>query len=99
MIACAEWLKHKFLDLGFQAEVYETGGHPSVIARTPHHPAQPTILVYGHYDVQPPEPLATMILFLTLRAFHSRRPHLCPRLDSNKGQIMAHIVLVTFLPR
>ena len=36
---------------------YETGGHPVVYADWLHAPGAPTILVYGHYDVQPVDPL------------------------------------------
>ena len=91
MIACAEWLKHKFLDLGFQADVYQTGGHPAVIARTPHDPAQPTILIYGHYDVQPPEPLAEWTTPPFDPSIRDGRIYARGSTD-NKGQIMAHIL-------
>jgi len=37
--------------------VEPTGGHPVVLARNEHKPGRPTVLFYGHYDVQPPEPL------------------------------------------
>ena len=37
--------------------VLETGGHPVVYGEHLHSPGHPTVLVYGHYDVQPPEPL------------------------------------------
>ncbi len=36
---CAEWLKQKIESLGMTAEVKETGGHPVVVGRTPHDPA------------------------------------------------------------
>lgn len=39
------------------AVLFETGGHPLVLADWLHAPGAPTILVYGHYDVQPPDPL------------------------------------------
>src|SRR5439155_6412290 len=39
------------------AEVYETTGHPVVYAEKIVDPTKPTVLVYGHYDVQPPDPL------------------------------------------
>jgi len=39
-------------------QLLEGGGHPSVFAQRADAPGTPTILVYGHYDVQPPEPLA-----------------------------------------
>lgn len=43
--------------LGFDAGLVETKGHPFVLGRREVDPAKPTILLYGHYDVQPPEPL------------------------------------------
>src|SRR4051812_48490585 len=42
------------------ADVRPTGrgkGHPVVLAKNAHVPGRPTVLLYGHYDVQPPEPL------------------------------------------
>ncbi len=58
MIECAEWLKAKLTDQGMMAEVIPTAGHPIVYAELmAAGPNAPTILVYGHYDVQPVEPL------------------------------------------
>lgn len=54
---CAEWLAGQIGELGLKASIEETGGHPIVLARNEHKPGRPTVLVYGHYDVQPPEPL------------------------------------------
>lgn len=55
----AEWLRDQLLAVGFpKAEVMPTPGHPVVYAEwLAAGPDAPTVLVYGHYDVQPPEPL------------------------------------------
>jgi acetylornithine deacetylase/succinyl-diaminopimelate desuccinylase-like protein len=54
----AEWLRHHLERLGCQnVELLEGPGHPVVWAESPHVEGKPTLLVYGHYDVQPPEPL------------------------------------------
>ncbi len=91
MIACAEWLKNKFLSLGFQADVHQTGGHPAVIAKTHHDPGRPTILIYGHYDVQPPEPLEEWTTPPFEPTIRDDRIYARGSTD-NKGQIMAHIL-------
>lgn len=51
------WLVSYFQKIGIKAEVWPTTGHPYVFASTNIDPAKPTILVYGHYDVQPPDPM------------------------------------------
>src|SRR6516162_1678730 len=55
----AEWIRDQLISLGFRAEVRPTTGQPVVVG---HHPAPagyrgPHVLFYGHYDVQPPDPL------------------------------------------
>ncbi len=57
MHRAADWVADQFRHLGFAAEVIPTAGHPLVYAESPAVPGAPTALVYGHYDVQPPEPL------------------------------------------
>ena len=59
--AAAQWVERQFQSLGFQAELVETAGHPIVYAESPKVPGAPTVLVYGHYDVQPPDPLGEWI--------------------------------------
>src|SRR6266496_3383666 len=55
---CAELVKQRLLDAGCdKAEVMPTAGHPIVYGEKIIDPKKPTVLVYGHYDVQPPEPL------------------------------------------
>ena len=53
----AEWVFNHLKRLGFQGGIYPTNGHPIVFAARCPHAHRPTILIYGHYDVQPPEPL------------------------------------------
>lgn len=54
----AEYLLEKFKEAGVdKAELCETKGHPIVFAERIVDTALPTVLVYGHYDVQPPDPL------------------------------------------
>ena len=52
---CAEWVARKFEEAGAEARIMETEGHPVVFAEIGEGPR--TLLSYGHYDVQPPEPL------------------------------------------
>ena len=55
---CAEMVRTRLTEAGAaHAEICETGGHPIVYAEKIVDPALPTVLVYGHYDVQPPDPL------------------------------------------
>ena len=53
----AEWVADQLRRIRFSAEVIPTAGHPLVYAESPVVPGAPTALVYGHYDVQPPDPL------------------------------------------
>ncbi|GIW75004.1 MAG: hypothetical protein KatS3mg104_0067 [Phycisphaerae bacterium] len=54
---CAQWVADQLRFAGLEVAVMPTGGHPCVVARNQHQPGRPTVLMYGHYDVQPPEPL------------------------------------------
>ena len=58
MIICAEAVKQRLLQAGVDSvTIYPTEGHPIVYAEKIIDPDKPTVLVYGHYDVQPAEPL------------------------------------------
>ncbi|MFK8081510.1 MAG: dipeptidase [Granulosicoccus sp.] len=53
-----QWLEHYLADSGFeQVRRLDAEGHPALFAQWLNAPGKPTLLVYGHYDVQPPDPL------------------------------------------
>ena len=52
----AEWVAGQFSRLDFATEIVQTAGNPLVYAESPPMDDVPTVLVYGHYDVQPAEP-------------------------------------------
>ncbi len=53
----ADWMVARFQRMGLAVELIKTGGNPIVFAQSPPVAGAPTVLVYGHYDVQPPDPL------------------------------------------
>lgn len=89
--ACADWLVTKLTGMGLKAEKHATPGHPVVVARNAHKTGRPTVMIYGHYDVQPADPLDLW-----------KTPAFEPRIEDgviyargstdNKGQILAHII-------
>ena len=87
----AEWLRGQLEAIGFAAKVLPTGGHPVVLAHHPGTGPGPRLLYYGHYDVQPAEPLE---LWATppFEPVLSEGPH-GPRVTArgavdDKGQVM-----------
>ena len=55
---CADWLANHLQKIGLQkVQIFETKRHPIVYAEWLKMPDKPTLLIYGHYDVQPIEPL------------------------------------------
>ncbi len=57
-LSAAEWCAEELRELGFEASVRPTTGHPMVVGHDHSAPAgSPHVLFYGHYDVQPPDPL------------------------------------------
>ncbi len=58
MIKCAEAIQQRLLEAGADTvNIYPTAGHPIVYGEKMIDASKPTVLVYGHYDVQPAEPL------------------------------------------
>ena len=94
LLACATWLTRHIRTLGLDVELCPTNGNPIVVARTPRPRAgAPRILIYGHYDVQPAEPLE---LWKT-PPFQPvvRNGQLFGRgASDNKGQFFAHVKAV-----
>ena len=61
-------------DIGLETKLVPTVGHPMVVARWEKAPGKPTVLLYGHYDVQPPDPLDKWLSPSTSTAnLHSRQ--------------------------
>src|SRR5271170_1272525 len=95
LLACAEWLVKHCRTIGLEAKICPTAGHPIVLAKTPRkkNSRKPHYMVYGHYDVQPPEPLDLW-----------QTPPFEPRIagrslfargsTDNKGQHFAHLKAV-----
>ncbi len=57
----AAWIAARLERLGFRVETIETGGHPILWGVGPEVPGAPTVLCYGHYDVQPADPLGEWV--------------------------------------
>ncbi|MFX3631937.1 MAG: dipeptidase [Candidatus Pristimantibacillus sp.] len=58
MNEAAQWVATKLEEAGLEhVEIHPTDGHPIVYAEHIHAPGKPTVLIYGHYDVQPVDPL------------------------------------------
>ncbi len=88
--ANAEWLVHKLRGIGLSAELRETPGHPIVLARNAHKPGRRTVMIYGHYDVQPAEPLNEWQSPAFEPVVRDGRIF-CRGSTDNKGQHMAHL--------
>jgi acetylornithine deacetylase/succinyl-diaminopimelate desuccinylase-like protein len=89
--ACADWVATRLKNMGLATTVHPTPGHPVVTARNHHQPGRRTVLIYGHYDVQPADPLE-------LWHHDPFEPHIengivtARGATDNKGQILSHIL-------
>src|SRR6266480_980421 len=91
LVECANWLVNKLNRIGLQTQLVPTKRHPIVWARNEHRPGRPTVMIYGHYDVQPPDPLELWDSppfepVLKNGYFFARGA------TDNKGQILSHIL-------
>lgn len=88
--ACANWLVAKLTSMGLTTALHETPGHPVIVAKNKHVAGRRTVLLYGHYDVQPAEPFAewkSPPFEPTIRD----GVIFCRGATDNKGQLMAHV--------
>lgn len=93
MMKAAEWLAARARAAGLEARLEPTAGNPVVLARTKRRKGRPHYVVYGHYDVQPPEPFELW-----------KTPPFEPTLrdgklfgrgaSDNKGQHLAHLLAI-----
>ncbi|MHA3773922.1 dipeptidase [Verrucomicrobiota bacterium sgz303538] len=98
---CADWLASEMRVCGLTAEVHPTAGHPIVVGRNQHKPGRRTVMIYGHYDVQPVDEPARGEGEPADANKHWLTPPFEPTLKDgvlyargatdNKGQILAHI--------
>ncbi len=93
VIECAEHSASLLASAGCVTQVVESGGYPIVLGEITAGPDAPTVLLYGHYDVQPPEPIDAWIS----PAFEPevRDGRVFGRgIADNKGQHLAHILAI-----
>lgn len=88
--ACAEWLLGKVREMGLTGDLRETPGHPVLLAKNKHIAGRRTVLLYGHYDVQPAEPLNEWKSPAFEPTIRDGRIY-CRGATDNKGQLMAHM--------
>jgi len=87
----AEWTKAKLTSIGCTSRLIETGGHPIVYGEWLKAQGKPTVLFYGHYDVQPPDPLdqwTTPPFEPTVRGENV----FCRGSADDKGQFLANVL-------
>lgn len=95
--AAAEWLAKELAGLGFDAGVRDTKGHPMVVAHSKSHGQGQHVLFYGHYDVQPADPVAlweTPAFEPQLRTVGGRKVIVGRGSADDKGQLMTFVEAV-----
>jgi acetylornithine deacetylase/succinyl-diaminopimelate desuccinylase-like protein len=96
MVGAQQFVAGLLKEIGFAVEVVPTGLHPVIVAKRGSNPAWPHVIIYGHYDVQPPDPVALW-----------RTPPFEPTIKEgrmygrgtadNKGPLMVHFAAVARL--
>jgi len=94
MQQAAVWLEDKFRSAGLATRRIATPGFDLVYAETPPVPGAPVVLVYGHYDVQPPEPLNKWISGPFEPTVRDGNLYARGATD-DKGQVLTHVQSVT----
>lgn len=93
----AKWIKNSLIRIGCdKAEIIKTNGHPIVYAEKIINPKFPTVLVYGHYDVQPPDPInlwnnPPFEPIIKKTNSHPNGAIFCRGACDDKGQMFMHI--------
>ena len=91
MYLCAQRLSELLLEAGADtASVYESAGNPVVYGEKTVDPGAKTVLIYGHYDVQPPEPLEKWATDPFEPVIHDDAIW-CRGANDDKGQLFMHI--------
>ena len=99
MVRCAERLKELLLEAGADmADVMPTSGNPVVFGRKMVDPSYKTVLVYGHYDVQPPEPLEKWKTDPFEPVIHDDAIW-CRGANDDKGQLFMHTKAFEYMVR
>ena len=80
-------------EIGLETRLVPTDGHPMVVARWEKAPGKPTVLLYGHYDVQPPDPLDKWVSPPFEPAIRDGRLY-ARGVGDNKGQHFAQILAI-----
>ena len=88
---CADFLTAKLSSLGFTARKHLTDIHPIVVAHSPKVEGKPTVLIYGHYDVMPVDPISAWQSDPFTPTVRDGRVYARGASD-DKGEIMAHIL-------
>jgi acetylornithine deacetylase/succinyl-diaminopimelate desuccinylase-like protein len=93
MRECADLLMAKMERIGIATRLIETARHPVVYGEIGHESNTFTLLIYGHYDVQPPDPLDEWLSPPFEPTIRDGNIY-CRGAGDNKGQLMAHLLAV-----